>query len=763
MSLAPGDDFEVDVWCIPDHIAFTKQFAIVESIGSLAIARAKIKRGDGGIPTREELCEQLTFLLPALLIEAADKCLADGSDARDALRDWSEGCGGPGGLPAPGPESLRAIGQALYEALVRRPLDEIAAVRTLRATHATDQPLHQPQFVKAAGKNAPQDSGPLVTFYRVTPTPDEPHKYSAAGEIAIHLPTTGSLEISAEMASPASARFDDVRRARAIRDRRLGIWPKLDDGSPMPAERIFGFEVSPTGEVSLPKTSGVVLYRLDDIPLPHPEEPNSKEQLRKFELEELFQLRGRDPRIGTGKPSFQFSDGLARTLKLRATAYSRHRDLMRTANPPARNGKWLRDGKPLASDASSLDSDYVTAWLPASVRPTEPVARTPVPAFLWTTEPQQNRGGEKISRVSRRTVIRIPLSRPWFSSGEDERLGIVLWPPDLFDLSTQKVEDFAADLVKSASGRLMNLEDFHDEDLGPGGKFITRWGGDPIRSAARKVPYRRSFIPASAFLDLTPNTGTGFEATLVKNVTMPIRVTENGREESDNVGGVSPTLKVSLLVFRPKFDVFEEQWYVDVAIEHDREAEPFLRLGLVRYQPHAPADLQVSYPVTQWTQLLPTRTVEVRRSKTEVALKVEGLATSPSPSVKLGADDERPAVPKMIARIVREFDLEPGVPTRRVVNQATFAESDVTCLPDSDDAYRAVWKQTIPLHPAKEEDGRERPKYFAIIEEGEARLPATYVSEPVGPEMAMGRTCGGDFVDNLLVESGPRFFVRIPL
>jgi hypothetical protein len=271
LSLAPGDDFEVDVWCIPDHIAFTKQFAIVESIGSLAIARAKIKRGDGGIPTREELCEQLTFLLPALLSETADKCLADGSAAGDALRDWSEGCGGPGGLPAPGPESLRAIGQALYEALVRRPLDEIAAVRTLRATHATDQPLHAPQFVKAAGTNAPDDSGPLMTLYRVTPTPEEPHKYSATGEIAIHLPTTGCLEISAEMASPASARFDDVRRSRAIRDRRLGMWPKLDDGSPMPVERIFGFEVSPTGKVSLPKTSGVVLYRLDDIPLPHPE------------------------------------------------------------------------------------------------------------------------------------------------------------------------------------------------------------------------------------------------------------------------------------------------------------------------------------------------------------------------------------------------------------------------------------------------------------------------------------------------------------
>ena len=100
---------------------------------------------------------------------------------------------------------------------------------------------------------------------------------------------------------------------------------------------------------------------------------------------------------------------------------------------------------------------------------------------------------------------------------------------------------------------------------------------------------------------------------------------------------------------------------------------------------------QVSYPVTEWTQLLPRRTVEVRRSKTEVAIHVEGLATSPPPSsVKIGADDERPAVPRMIACIVRKLDLEVGVPTQRIVWEAAFGEANITNLPGSDDAYRTV-------------------------------------------------------------------------
>jgi hypothetical protein len=304
----------------------------------------------------------------------------------------------------------------------------------------------------------------------------------------------------------------------------------------------------------------------------------------------------------------------------------------------------------------------------------------------------------------------------------------------------------------------MNLIDFQDEDLGPGGKFITRWGGDPIRIPVPFVPSPRTFVPAAAFLDAMEDMGTGFRAELVTNVTMPVRTTGNGVRNSPEKGSVPQTLRVSLLTYKPKFDVYKEQWYVDVAMEHEGEAEPFVRLGLVRFQPHAPAHLQLSYPVAQWTQLLPSREVQVRKSKAAVSIRVEGLATSP-PSDNICPECERPAVPKMIARVTRECNLELGVPTRRVVKESILGVS----LQTGADAYRAIWEEELPLNLNKNEDARERPEYFVVIEEQEARLPASYANEPVSPAMAMGRKCSGEFCEEVLVESGPRFLARISL
>lgn len=770
LSLAPGDDFEVDVWCVPESGDLAKRFAVIESVGALAIARARTN-GNFSPPTRQQVCDVLKRMLPALVCEEVDKCLPDTGSADDPLRDWNEGCGGPGGLPAPGPESLVAIARALYAALIKRPLDEIAAVRTLRATHATDQPLSAPELVIESTDD------PLPTLSRIPGLQDERNAYTVTGEVLIHLPTTGCIEIRADMASPSSDKLDDMRRGRSLRDRRFGIWPTLDNGSRASAERIFGFDVSATGDVSLPKID-VVLYRLDDIPLPVPEKKpatenpgpdNKNDSVDSILLHELFKLRGRDSKLGSGKPTFQFSDGLARLLCLRVTAYARHGDQMRTANAPAQNGKWLRDGHPLPPEASSTHSAYVPAWLLANVRPAEPVTRTPVPGFVWTTYPDEKRLGEITRRVKRRSVIRIPLVRPWFSSGEDERLGIVVWPPGLF---TQDPDQLADDQVivpprpGQELGRLMNLKEFQDEDLGPGGKFITRWGGDPIREPAPAVSQRRTFIPAWAFVDAREDTGTGFKVELVSNVKMPVRITDDGAPDENDQANIPLTLEVSLLTYRPKFDVNEELWYVDLTLEHEREAEPFVRLGLVRYQPHAPARLQVSYPVTQWTQLLPRRLAQVTKSKCAVTIRVEGLATAPAP-MDVKEDDassigERPSVSRMIVRIIREFSPERGIPTRRVITEAHL-EPHIDD-PETAEAYRAVWEKELPFTPDKAEDARERPKYFVILEEREARLPATYLNEPVSPEMAMGRKCDdGGLSDDVLVESGARFFARIEL
>ena len=78
-------------------------------------------------------------------------------------------------------------------------------------------------------------------------------------------------------------------------------------------------------------------------------------------------------------------------------------------------------------------------------------------------------------------------------------------------------------------------------------------------------------------------------------------------------------------------------------------------------------------------------------------------------------------------------------------------------------ADRGVWEGELPVMTNKNEDARDRAKYFVIVEEVEARLPATYANEPVSHQMAMGRKCNGEFNDELLLEAGPRFLARIAL
>jgi hypothetical protein len=807
LTLAPGDDFEVDVWCIPDRECLGRLFAVIEAIGTLAIARAsfsdvKDEQGQAKtvrvVPTKARVCAELQKVLPEIVCAEVDKCLLEVGINGDQDLLWDEGCGGPGGLPAPGRETLQAIARGIHDALSLGPLDEIAAVRTLRATHAIDQPSH-PARLNPATPLVKSNStfSPYLELRRVKDDDARTEHYDGAGEIQIHLATTGSLEVRAEVASPSSDRLDDPRRGRSLRDRRTGRWPKREDGSAVPMRDIFGFDIAEDGEVTFPRKE-IILHRLDEIPqLPKAPSvpPSSDNGLCCIPLKEVLAPAGPGD-FGNSKPSFQFTDGLARQLVLNFVAYGRHSEQMRKANSPGRNGYWLRDGAYLEAKDASKPSEPIHAWLQASVRPAEPGARTPVPAFLWseTATKASSRAIEK--QLTRRSIVRIPLSRPWFSSGEEERLGIVIWPPTLFSqdplqfdkdiVETRRVSGLASD-----HARQMSLPDFHDEDLGAGGKFVTRWGGDPMRTPAElqmldnqaetdptkpaAVPYLRTFVPASAFVDYYTKA-----ADLVPNVSLPVRVTEGASAGATTTGTDSaartPPLVVSLLTYKPKFDRETEQWFVDVTIEHPREAEPFVRFGLVRYQPYAPDHSCVSYPTTQWTQLLPRRTVHVRADRRAhdaicVTVRVEGLATAPRRQAT-DADNERPAVSRMIASVVRENPIDSSrsdVLSKDVHKRPIVPEFELERCQDalSDvnvaEAYLATWQSQLHVPRDSQRDAQERASYYVFVEEREDRLPATYAEEPVSPQMAKGLDCDGAGLKDVLIKSGPRFLARIEI
>lgn len=800
VMLAPGDDFEIDVWCIPSEKQLAKLFAVVESIGVLALARSRTRPGLKDLPAAEALLKALEQLLPTPLCDTIEKCIDEyGGWFNPSDKDVKWGDDGVGGLIAPGHHVLLAIAKALHDTLESRPLDEIAAVQTLRATHATLRPLAMPQFEpfgapralracrnfdeqtsQGAGATpadagsaaaatsaalavptvlasaAPSTGSPLTTqanFRAASTITTVPHEYHLMGDLRIDLATTGAFELRARTAFPTSATFDDRYRGRSARDRRIGAWP--NQGRDLTTEEVFGFCVEPDGTVTLPR-SEITLLRVEDLPAPVPGRPEAEADGRwPLRLENLT-AGETTTSLGTVKARHIFPDRKARRLDIRVLARARHETLMRTASKEAHNGRWLRSSK---DPVAPLDdkSPTVSVWLPSDVRPAEPIAHTPIPAFVWRPT-----AGDSKSRVA---LVRIPLGRGWFSSGEEERLGIVVWPPNLFELAPQ---DLASDQVgiDGYQPRQMKLPDFMDDDLGPAGRFITRWGSDPTHPPAELPPSTplRTFVDPSAFRDLWPDTRLGFEASIAKHVDMPVRTGASTAADLDKVGAQA-TMKVSLVTYAPRFDIETEQWYVDAAIEHPYEAQPFLRLGLVRYQAHATTDRQVSFAVTQWVQLLPRRDVHVATTSTSagkhktVEVTVEGLAMPTEISQAAGTGIRT----AMKMRLVREYTSDAGIRCRQVVLQTAEMKQTVEQIGSGFEfrGQRTTWTESFELHDANATlDRSQGATYFVYVEEREDYLPATYENEPVTAAVAQGRA---DDASLARIEAGPRFSACVAL
>lgn len=761
VTLAPGDDFDVDVWCIPDEKTLADWFAPVENIGTLALLNAKKSEG----------CDQT---LPQRLLAALDKMLPPpmASVCKNTLKAYScwpeadtlqalQGNDGVGGLSAPGPVTRLAIANALHDTLTARPLDEIAAVQTLRVTHATLRPFRLPAFVPAdsqkplqvrqveasapAGTLAGDDSGTSAA------------EYILAGEVRVDLITTGAIEFRAKTAFPSASAFDDPRRGRSARDRRNDVWPE-QCGQSLKTEHIFGFDVAPDGRVTLPLTE-VSLLQVEELPTPvscqlFPDDDG----MWRVDLEAL---RPGHVQPGWGRivTRHVFPDRKARRLCVRMVAQPRYEELMRTANRVAKAGSWLRPGRG-AVEPIEDELPEVSVWLPAAIRPSEPIALTPVPAFVWTNPDPHT--------VCRTSVIRIPLSRGWFSSGEGERLGIVVWPPGLLNAAAGLPPLPAGSSTHPPLPDVLALSDFMDEDLGPGGRFVTRWGSDPTKGVDQNAPANPrlpGFLDPSSFKDLGPTpsaSGMGFTAELVPVVRMPVRV--EAPPGQPQAAPPPATLDVSLVTYEPRFDIETEQWYVDAAIEHPFEAQPFVRLGLVRFQPHAPGDLQVSFPTTQWVQLLPRRdvhvTYELRNNVGFGTVTVEGLGPLED---RVDAADDGVGT-RVWARVMSEYVNDAGILCRSTSPPELMcvASMPVEGLPQ--EHYRGPrrrWSIDIDLDALQDRNElgiQGTVKHYIYVEEREAYLPATYVHEPVTPAIA-----SGGLESRMHQESGPRFVARLEL
>jgi hypothetical protein len=309
----------------------------------------------------------------------------------------------------------------------------------------------------------------------------------------------------------------------------------------------------------------------------------------------------------------------------------------------------------------------------------------------------------------------------------------------------------------------MELNDFQDEDLGAGGKFTTRWGADPIREASGPLG---PFVPRAAILNLpseiqsarareAPGRLENEAADYVPSISIPLRDPweeqqkldqEPQGQEAKTAVTAYETLSAALATYLPRFDVETEKWFVDLPLNPDLIVEPFIRLGLVRYQPNAGEGLGASAPVAVWAQIPPEREVEVWSSSNEagdtvievqVSGKVSGRARTDRGKDKR-EDTEDLVYPRMRVSIIEVTTtilgkkIEKIAPARKIEltkYSPTAAEAATPYIPASTWADWAQpdpngslssnipWYAAFALPVNRDESGNVNARKFAVVVE----------------------------------------------
>jgi hypothetical protein len=425
--------------------------------------------------------------------------------------------------------------------------------------------------------------------------------------------------------------------------------------------------------------------------------------------------------------SYEFGNTRARKLAVHCEAHSRFDQYYPVKNVAGQ-------GVPVA-EFRTKSTVYENIWVKATRRPAAPVlsaGRETLPAFYFHSKKLREADGTiKGFAVMREARVRVYLDRPWYDTGEGELLGVVVGPKGLFsatpetclpppppsgprDVSEQQKSDFEA-LIKT--------------DIEP---FLSRRGHDPMR------------ISGSYPDPLLSPSDIGQCALRAGELAMPYTpLTDDRTSQPEQKAG-----QVAVAGFVPELDpVNGDHWYCDLPIAAGPSYWPFVRLGLVRWQPNAIAGHELSTPVTTWAQVSATREAEVTFEKSAgemqdrlVTLRVSGQGFDEANFGKLFdkakfAPDMRP---RLDVRLVRADDRDvpaPGIDRgwTPVIDPSTGSPVEFRAIPAGVIDGEARWVVAVGLPRSRKQ------MHYALIIEEFTMMPADdMVNERGEPALRRG-------------------------
>lgn len=293
----------------------------------------------------------------------------------------------------------------------------------------------------------------------------------------------------------------------------------------------------------------------------------------------------------------EFGDTKHRLVEYKAVATTRFREYF----PP---------GLPLDV---TRESSKVPLHVPSSARPAAPRILYVVPTFGWDREAPTTTGA-KSSRSG--GGLRVYLERPWYSSGADEMLGVVL--PDV---PARRAG------TRAAGVRRKMLAASIPDRLQP---YVTQWGADPVATS----PVQRAVLRPADFKLATKPRG---------------QLTLDELPAKDFMVTVAP--------HKVEYDERRQLWYCDIVVDPGTAYSPFIRLALARYQPYSVetppaadgkprANVHLSRVVlAEFAQLAPDRSATVTfESDTGVRVAIAGTGIFGN-SVEVAVETQRPDLP----------------------------------------------------------------------------------------------------------------------